>query len=144
MHSVNWTLGNKFQWNLNRNSCNFIQENAFENVVWKKATILSRPQCVLSKHRFLAIFSVPITHSTFQEFCEWFSLCCVLLYLRFPRLHHFLRIIYFIIIPANLRIMCKRHAQSNSVVAVHSWDFVRQMHGREMLAVDNNAPSDIL
>ena len=43
---VNWTLGNKFQWNLNKNSNIFIQENAFENVVWKMAAILSRPQCV--------------------------------------------------------------------------------------------------
>ena len=32
---VNSTLGNKLQWNLNRNSNNFIQENAFESVVWK-------------------------------------------------------------------------------------------------------------
>ena len=24
----------------------FIQENAYENVVWKRAAILSRPQCV--------------------------------------------------------------------------------------------------
>ena len=30
---VNWTPGNKFQWNLNRNYIIFIQENAFENVV---------------------------------------------------------------------------------------------------------------
>ena len=30
---VNWTLKNKLQWNFNRNSCLFIQENAFENVV---------------------------------------------------------------------------------------------------------------
>ena len=36
---MNWTLGNKLQWNLNRNSCIFIQENAFENVVWKMAAI---------------------------------------------------------------------------------------------------------
>ena len=27
---VNWTPGNKFQWNFNRNSIIFIQENAFE------------------------------------------------------------------------------------------------------------------
>ena len=40
---VNWTLGNKLQWNLNQNSCVFIHENAFENVVWKMAAILSRP-----------------------------------------------------------------------------------------------------
>ena len=29
---VNWSHGNKFQWNMNRNSVIFIQENAFENV----------------------------------------------------------------------------------------------------------------
>ena len=40
------TLGDKFQWNLNRNSFIFIQENAFENVVWKMTAILSRPKCV--------------------------------------------------------------------------------------------------
>ena len=43
---VNWTLGNKFQWNLNWNLYIFIQENAFDNVVWKMAAILSRPHCV--------------------------------------------------------------------------------------------------
>ena len=39
-------LGNKLQWNLNRNSNIFIQENACENVVCEMASILSRPQCV--------------------------------------------------------------------------------------------------
>ena len=43
---VNWTLRSKLQWNLYRNLCIFIQENAFENVVWKMSPILSRPQCV--------------------------------------------------------------------------------------------------
>ena len=43
---VNWTLENKLQWNFNRNSNIFIQENTFENVVWKMAAILSRLQCV--------------------------------------------------------------------------------------------------
>ena len=42
LNIVNSTLRNKFQWNLNRN---FFHENAFENVVWKMSTILSRPQC---------------------------------------------------------------------------------------------------
>ena len=42
---VNWTLGNKFQWNFNRNSNIFIQENAFQNVVCDMTSILSRPQC---------------------------------------------------------------------------------------------------
>ena len=43
---VNWILGNKLQWNFNRNSNIFIQENALENVVCEMASILSRPQCV--------------------------------------------------------------------------------------------------
>ena len=43
---VNWTLRNKLQWNLNKNSNIFIQENAFESVVCETTAILSRPQCV--------------------------------------------------------------------------------------------------
>ena len=42
----NWILGNKLQWNLNRNLYIFIQENVFENVVWKMVAILSQPQYV--------------------------------------------------------------------------------------------------
>ena len=38
-------LRNKLQWNLKQYSCIFIQESAFENVVWKMAAILPRPQC---------------------------------------------------------------------------------------------------
>ena len=37
--------GKKLQWNFNRNWIIFIQENAFENVVWYMTVILSRPQC---------------------------------------------------------------------------------------------------
>ena len=48
---VNWMLKNKPQWNFNRNSNIFIQkEHSFENVVWKMAAILSRPQCVYDSH----------------------------------------------------------------------------------------------
>ena len=36
---VNWTLGNKLQWNFNRNSNIFIKENTFENVVCEMASI---------------------------------------------------------------------------------------------------------
>ena len=43
---VNWTLRNKLQWNFNRNSHIFIEENTFENVVCEMSVILSRPQCV--------------------------------------------------------------------------------------------------
>ena len=38
---VNWTLGNKFQWNSNRNSIIFIYKNTFEIVVCEKG----RPFC---------------------------------------------------------------------------------------------------
>ena len=46
---VNWSLGNKLQWNLNWNLHIFIHENAFENVVRKLAAILFRPQWVKLK-----------------------------------------------------------------------------------------------
>ena len=36
-----------------RNLYIFIQENAFENVVWKMATILSRPQCVKKSNNIM-------------------------------------------------------------------------------------------
>ena len=40
------TPSNKLQWNVNRNSYIFIQENPFEYDIWKMGAILSRPQCV--------------------------------------------------------------------------------------------------
>ena len=40
-------LRNKIRWNCNRNSYNFIQENAFGNVDKKTASALSRSQCVI-------------------------------------------------------------------------------------------------
>ena len=39
---------NMLQWYFNRNSYIFIQENVFENAVWKMAATLSRPVCVNS------------------------------------------------------------------------------------------------
>ena len=43
---VIWNIKNKLQWNFNRNSHIFIQENTFETVVCGMAAILSRPHCV--------------------------------------------------------------------------------------------------
>ena len=57
---VNSNIRNKLQCNLKRNSCIFIRENAFENVVCEKASILSRPQCVKTI-RNLNLALVPIT-----------------------------------------------------------------------------------
>ena len=48
---ANWTLRDKFLWNLNRNLYIFGQENTSENV-GEMAAILSRPQCV--KHHQVA------------------------------------------------------------------------------------------
>ena len=44
-HIVNSNLRNKFQWNCKRNSCIFIQQNAFENVVCGMTVVLSQSQC---------------------------------------------------------------------------------------------------
>ena len=49
---VNWTLGNKLQWNFNRNSNIFIEENTFENVVCEMLPISSRPQWKPTRHYF--------------------------------------------------------------------------------------------
>ena len=43
---VNWTLGNKCQWKFDENETIFIQQNELENIICKKAAILSQPQCV--------------------------------------------------------------------------------------------------
>ena len=62
---VNGTLRNKLQWNINRNSCIFIQENSLENVVCEMVSILSRPQCV-NAYSLIAI-GVTVWLSQFQE-----------------------------------------------------------------------------
>ena len=46
LNILNCTLGNKVQWNFDRNLYIFVHENEFQNVVWKMVAILSRPQCV--------------------------------------------------------------------------------------------------
>ena len=50
---VIWTIRNEIQWDINRNSNIFMQENAFENVIWKMAAIKSWPQCVKTHYTFL-------------------------------------------------------------------------------------------
>ena len=57
--SVRWALRNKLQWNLNRNSYIFIQENKFENVVRKKW----RPFCLG--------FNVIILVNAITDHCPW-------------------------------------------------------------------------
>ena len=46
LNIVNWILGDKLQWNFDRNLCIFIQKNATGNVFGKMEAILSRHQCV--------------------------------------------------------------------------------------------------
>ena len=83
--AINWTNAgillieplNKLQWNFNRNLYNFIQENAFENVVWKTAAILSRPQCV-------EVVAIPRLYFVYFDYI--FMLCFIInfLYTQLP------------------------------------------------------------
>ena len=53
---------NNIQWNFNRKSNIFIEENVFENIIGKMAATLSRPQCVNTFQMFTNI-------SRFVVFC---------------------------------------------------------------------------
>ena len=64
-------LRNKLQWHLKINSYHLIQENAFENVVWKMAAILSRPQYV--EYLIILCCSLQCFDAT-PGFLYWFSL----------------------------------------------------------------------
>ena len=70
---VNWTFRNKIQWNFNRNSYIFIQENAFENVVCETAIISSRPQWV----NINIIIIIVITIAWYDKtFCLLYAINC--------------------------------------------------------------------
>ena len=43
--TVNWTLQNKRQRNLNQNASNFFQENTFENIICESQIFLQVPMC---------------------------------------------------------------------------------------------------
>ena len=57
---IEWCLGNKLQWNINRRQYIFIQENASENVVCRMVSISSRPQWINQK------LSPPPLHVSFE------------------------------------------------------------------------------
>ena len=102
--TVNWNIKDTFQWNLKRNSYIFIQENAFENAVYKIAGILSRSQ-VLIKHDDNSTYTLyQKCHSsldlwTWVLVCEckfsclltlqfiWYMVCCVLWSMRYEPLN---------------------------------------------------------
>ena len=62
---VNSNLRYKLQWNPKRNSCIFIQENAFKNVVCEMVAILSLPQwvnpCCHYSHAIMSMMASQIT-----------------------------------------------------------------------------------
>ena len=61
---VNLTIRNKLQWNFNRNSYIFIQENAFENVVCKMASIISsRTKWVKTASLYWNSLQIPLLKS---------------------------------------------------------------------------------
>ena len=63
---VNWTLMNKLQWNFNRDSYIFIQENALENVVCEMVSILSRPQSHFYVTDKIYKNSIQLRHTSIQ------------------------------------------------------------------------------
>ena len=69
---VNWTLRNKLQWNFNRNSNIFIEENTFENVICEKLSISSGPQYV-NVNNIICWFAIRLCCSAC---CEYFGKIC--------------------------------------------------------------------
>ena len=61
VYIVNWTLANKLQWKFNRNSYVCIQENVFEMLSGKMASILSGPQWVNMDQVFMSVYSMSVT-----------------------------------------------------------------------------------
>ena len=61
-------MRNKFQWNCNRNSNIFSQENAFEHVVCEMSAILSRPQCVKITQHLRSQYWINFCYKTFHWF----------------------------------------------------------------------------
>ena len=71
---VNRTLRNKHQWNFNRNSSTFIQENALENVVCEMAATLFQPQCVKKTISILQLLTNWLCVSPgYQQPWHWLS-----------------------------------------------------------------------
>ena len=70
---------NKLQGNLNENSYIFIQENASENVTWKKSAIFSWPQCDkkvqynILWHSVLKAITAPFMGELWGVYCEDFG-----------------------------------------------------------------------
>ena len=52
--------------NFSQNTTIFIKENVFENVVWKMAAILSRPQCVKAKAKWETDLNRMFTQEEFK------------------------------------------------------------------------------
>ena len=81
---VNWPLMNKLQWNFNRNSYIFIQENTFERVVSEMVAMLSRPQCVkcqeICSHSGIPAEDIHIfiLNWTISTFSFWISILLLL------------------------------------------------------------------
>ena len=79
---VNSTLRNKLQWNLKGVIYIFIQENPFENVVWKMAAILFWPQCkhqsVPSLVSLLPVSCVCLPWKAHWSLCKQEGTACLL------------------------------------------------------------------
>ena len=74
-NNVNLTLGNKLQWNLNRNQYIFIQENAFENVVWKMAAICLGLNVLNKCNNFCDKWNLKLNHDDARTWTHITTLC---------------------------------------------------------------------
>ena len=72
---VDWTVGDKFQWNFKQNSNILIHENSFENVICEMAAILSRE---MSWSRGALVSLCIMFQSTVQGgICFWTLAQCI-------------------------------------------------------------------
>ena len=65
-NAVNWTIVNKLQWKLNRNSYIFVQENAFEMSSGKWWPFCFRPQCDTFTHIRIASVALGPSYDYFN------------------------------------------------------------------------------
>ena len=96
---VNQTIRDKCRWNVDQNLNIFIQENAFENVIWKMAALLSRSQCInefdhfdIPEHIFFSnLFKITYCYAKFTSldfcnfwklnFCQFYLFICLFIFL---------------------------------------------------------------
>ena len=90
---VNWTQQNNLRWNIHQNTIIFIQENAFEDIVWMMTTILSQPQLFIHRDNLDSIhgmMSLSNKLSPTSVLINW------LFHANYISCHHFVAVTWYI------------------------------------------------